>query len=131
MKEFFGIGGYTRTPEGYLSGQHLTFVGSLLVLMVVLAVALGRRNSLRTEREKNRVLIVSALLIDGFELLKIVLACVAAGSAEALLYNLPLFLCSIQLIALPLAAFSRGQVREACAICFRWRTPAFRIPRGN
>lgn len=113
MKEFFGIGGYTRTPEGYLSWQHLTFVGSLLVLMVVLAVALGRRNSLRTEREKNRVLIVSALLIDGFELLKIVLACVAAGSAEALLYNLPLFLCSIQLIALPLAAFSRGQVREA------------------
>ena len=113
MKEFFGIGGYTRTPEGYLSWQHLTFVGSLLLLMVVLAVVLGRRNRLRTDSEKNRVLIAAALLIDGFELLKIVLACVVEGSAEAILYNLPLFLCSIQLIALPLAAFSRGHVRDA------------------
>ena len=29
------------------------------------------------------------------------------------LYNLPLFLCSIQLITIPLAAFSKGRVREA------------------
>ncbi len=29
------------------------------------------------------------------------------------LYNLPLFLCSIQLIALPLAAFSKGRVKDA------------------
>ncbi len=113
MKEFFGIGGYTRTPEGYLSWQHLTFVGSLLVLMVALAVLLGQRNRLRTDKEKNRVLVAAALLIDGLELLKIVLACVVEGSAEAILYNLPLFLCSIQLIALPLAAFSRGAVRDA------------------
>ena len=26
VKEFFGIGGYTREPEGYLSWQHITFV---------------------------------------------------------------------------------------------------------
>ena len=29
------------------------------------------------------------------------------------LYNLPLFLCSIQLIAIPLAAFSKGRMEEA------------------
>ena len=29
------------------------------------------------------------------------------------MHNLPLFLCSIQLISIPLAAFSKGRVREA------------------
>ena len=33
MKEFFGIGGYTREPEGYLSPQHLLFVTVLMVIM--------------------------------------------------------------------------------------------------
>lgn len=113
MKEFFGFGGYSRTPEGFLSWQHLTFVGSLLVLMVVLAVILGKRNSLKSIQEKNKVLIVAALLIDSLEIFKIIIACVNGGSAEPILYNLPLFLCSIQLIALPLAAFSKGRVQEA------------------
>ena len=44
MKEFFGIGGYQRAPEGFLSWQHLLFVGSLLVLMFVLSIWLGKRN---------------------------------------------------------------------------------------
>ncbi len=35
MKEFFGFGGYTRTPEGFLSWQHLLFVGLLLGTMVL------------------------------------------------------------------------------------------------
>ena len=30
------------------------------------------------------------------------------------LYDLPLFLCSIQLIAIPMAAFCKGRVKEAC-----------------
>ena len=29
------------------------------------------------------------------------------------MYNLPLFLCSIQLITIPLAAFSKGRIKEA------------------
>lgn len=44
MREFFGIGGYQRTPEGAFSWQHLLFVSSLMVLMVVLAVFLGKQN---------------------------------------------------------------------------------------
>ena len=118
IKEYFGIGGYTRTPEGAYSWQHLTFVGLLLTVMVVLAVWLGRRNRGRTAKEQNRVLIWAALLIDGFELVKIAIACWSSHAGgypwyEGILYNLPLFLCSIQLIALPLAAFTRGALKAA------------------
>ena len=105
--------GYSRTPEGYLSWQHLLFVTSLILLMAVSAVVLGRKNRGKCVREKNRVLIVAAILIDAFELLKIILHCVASKEADRWLYELPLFLCSIQLIALPLAAFSKGKIKEA------------------
>ena len=113
MKEFFGFGGYQRPAEGFLSWQHLTFVTLLMVVMAVCAVWLGRRRRHADEKTKNRVLIVAALLMDGFEIFKLVLCCFRAGSAESLLLNLPLFLCSIQLITLPLAAFSRGRLKEA------------------
>ena len=119
LKEYFGIGGYTRTPEGAYSWQHLTFVGLLLATMVVLAVWLGCRNRTRDGAVQNRVIVWAALLIDGFELIKIAVACWNSHVSgdpwyEGILYNLPLFLCSIQLIALPLAAFTRGRLQESC-----------------
>lgn len=113
MGEFLGFGGYTREPEGALSWQHLTFVGSLLLIMTLLAVVLGRKNRLAAPNVKNRVLIAAALLIDGFELFKIVVLCLRSESWEPILYNLPLFLCSIQLIAIPMAAFCKGRLQEA------------------
>lgn len=113
MKEFFGIGGYTRTAEGFLSWQHLTQVFLFLSLMVVLAVIIGKRNIGGSREKQNKVLIWSAILIDGFELFKIGLLCYRSNAWSPILHNLPLFLCSIQLIALPLAAFSRGRLQEA------------------
>ena len=113
MKEFFGFGGYTRTPEGYMSWQHLVFVSSLIAVMVLLAVVLGRRNRNKPMSVKNRVLVVCAILIDALELFKIVLLCFRGHDAMHWLYELPLFLCSIQLITIPLAAFSKGRVKEA------------------
>lgn len=113
MKEFFGFGGYTRPAEGAYSWQHLTFVTGLLLIMTVLAVLLGKQNRVQTEKVKNRVLIWSAFLIDGLEILKIVVLCFRGNDPWGWLYNLPLFLCSIQLIAIPLAAFSHGRIRQA------------------
>ena len=113
MKEFLGIGGYTRPAEGFLSWQHLLFVGALLTVMTLLAVWLGKRNRLLPVQSKNRPLVAAALLIDGLELFKIAVLCYKDSSAQPILYNLPLFLCSIQLIAIPLAAFSKGRVQEA------------------
>lgn len=113
MKEFLGFGGYARPAEGAYSWQHLLFVGSLLTIMAVLAVLLGRKNRNATLQQKNKVIIASALLIDGFEIFKIVVLCLRGESLRPILHNLPLFLCSIQLIALPLAAFSKGRIEEA------------------
>ena len=113
MKEFFGFGGYTRPAEGFLSWQHLLFVGLLLTAMTVLAIWLGKKNRFASPRQQNRVMIAAAILIDGLELFKIVLLCFRAGDTSPILRNLPLFLCSIQLIAIPLAAFSRGRVKES------------------
>lgn len=113
MGEFFGFGGYQREPEGYFSWQHLVFVTSLMIIMVTLAVLLGLRNKDKDDKTKNKVLIWSAILIDSFEILKIVLICIRSKDTMAWLHMLPLFLCSIQLITIPLAAFAKGRVKEA------------------
>ena len=112
MDKFFGFGGAMGEPEGYLSWQHLTFVLSMNLLMIALAIFFGLKNRKKSDNEKNLPLIVAAIVIDGFEILKFVIECVNAGSFEPLLYDLPLFLCSIQLFALPVAAFGKGRVRE-------------------
>lgn len=113
MREFFGFGGYERPAEGFLSWQHLLFVGLLLTGMVLAAVFLGKAYRGKALQAQNKVLIAAALLIDGLELFKIVLLCFRGGSLRPILHNLPLFLCSIQLIAIPMAAFSKGRIKEA------------------
>ena len=113
MKEFFGFGGYSRSAEGYMSWQHLAFVSLLTLVMILCAVMLGRRYRNCDTRKKNRVLIASALLIDGLELFKIVILSVRHSDPVYFVRVLPLFLCSIQLITIPLAAFSKGRIKEA------------------
>ena len=113
MKEFFGIGGYTRTAEGYLSAEHLLFVTCLMAVMFAAAILLGRKFRHTSDTAKNRVLIATAIIMDSIELFKIVFMCWRSSDPFLWLYELPLFLCSIQLIALPLAAFSRGRIKES------------------
>lgn len=111
--EFLGFGGYQRPAEGYMSWQHLTFVTALVIVMAVCAVVLGRKYRNRTEREKNRVMILTAILIDSVEFFKILIMCIRYENPWHWLKVLPLFLCSIQLIAIPMAAFSKGRLKEA------------------
>ena len=113
FNEFFGIGGYARTPEGWFSWQHIVFVTALMIIMAGLAVFLGIKNKHADEKKKNLVLIWAAILIDGFELFKIIMGCVTNNDPLNFLYNLPLFLCSIQLITIPVAAFAGGRIKEA------------------
>lgn len=113
IKEFFGIGGYTRAPEGYFSWQHLTFVTTLMVIMTLLAIWLGKKCCNANVKSKNKVLKIASILIVVIELTKIIFNCFEAGSIESIRSNLPLFLCSIQLITIPLAAFSKGRIKEA------------------
>ena len=100
-------------PEGYLSWQHLLFVSGFMLLMVGAAVILGRKNKYRSEREKNLVLIIAAILIDAFEIFKIIIISARSDDPMVWTMELPLFLCSIQLITIPLAAFAKGRVKES------------------
>ena len=113
MREFFGFGGYQRQAEGFMSWQHLVFVTSLMAIMIGLAILFGRRMRNEEVAKKNRALMVAAILIDALEIFKIVIMCARGNDPMGWLYELPLFLCSIQLITIPLAAFSKGRVREA------------------
>jgi len=113
MKEFFGWGGYARKAEGFLSWQHILFVSCLMVVMAVLAVFFGMKKRNESEPQKNRVLIFSAVLIDSVELFKIITLCFRAKDAMLWIYELPLFMCSILLVAIPMAAFSKGRLKEA------------------
>lgn len=113
MKDFWGIGGYAREPEGYMSWQHLLFVSILMVLMIGLAVLLGKKLRHRPYKSRNRVLKAAAVLLFVFKLIEMFLPCVINDDPMAWLYALPLFLCSIQMITVPLAAFSRGRLKEA------------------
>lgn len=113
LKDFFGFGGYERTPEGAYSWQHLLFTFIVISLMVALAIILGIRNKNKDLETKNKVLIWAAILIDAFEIFKITIFCIRGHSLSAFRTTLPLFLCSIQLITLPVAAFSKGRIKEA------------------
>lgn len=113
IKEFFGFGGYERAAEGYFSWQHLLFVSILNVLMIASAVILGKKLKNKDDNRKNKVLVYAAIALNAFEIFKIILLSFRQQNALHILYNLPLFLCSIQLITLPLAAFSKGRLKEA------------------
>ena len=113
--EFLGIGGYQRDAEGFFSWQHLTFVGILSVFMIVLAVVFGKRHRNADDKARRRFLLVSAIVIDSLEIFKAVVYCAGdANPALRALYFLPLFLCTMQMITIPVAAFTHGKVQEAC-----------------
>ncbi len=111
MKDFWGFGGYQREPEGYFSWQHLTFVTSLMAIMVVLAIFFGLRNKNKELKQKNKVLIWATIIIEAIYVFELIFFTIRDNNT--ILYNLPLFLCSIQYITIPLAAFSKGKIKEA------------------
>ncbi|MBQ6174406.1 MAG: YwaF family protein [Clostridia bacterium] len=117
MREFFGLevenGGYLREPEGYFSWQHLLFVTLICLTAILLGILLGKRSRSRSYREKNRVLITAALLFDALEVFEIVFLCFRSHDPLNWVKNLPLFLCSVQAIALPMAAFCKGRLKLA------------------
>ena len=113
IREYFGFGGYTREVEGYFSWQHIAFVTAFMAVMIAAAVFFGIRNKNKSPGEKNSVLIAAAILMIIFKIIEVSVIGVREQNPMQWKYMLPLFLCSIQLITIPLAAFSRGRVREA------------------
>ncbi len=113
IKEFFGIGGYKRKVEGAWSLEHILFTATFIVVMIFLGIFLGIKYR-NNEKAKRRTIIVAAISINAIEIFKIIILCIRSGNAlGTILETLPLFLCSIMLIALPLAAFTKGKLKEA------------------
>lgn len=114
IKEFLGFAEPQTEPAGAYSWHHLTFVTTLVLIMFALAIVIGLHYRKHPDKNKNIPLIWAALLIDSFEIFKIVIGCLHADDPiDSLLFDLPLFLCSIQLITLPLAAFTKGRLKDA------------------
>lgn len=84
-----------------------------MVLMVALAWLLGKKYRSSAYSVKNKILIWASALIVGIDLFEIVFVCIRDNDPWAWKYLLPLFLCSMQAVAMPLAALSKGKVREA------------------
>lgn len=113
MKEFFGFGGYERPAEGFLSWQHILFVSCFIVAMIALAIYFGLKFRNRSEADKNKVLLWTAIILDSCEVFRVIMACIVCEDPLRWLYELPLFLCGIPLILVPMAALTKGRVREA------------------
>lgn len=115
MAEFFGFGKgkypYGAPADGYLSWQHLVFVSIFVFTAIGLAIYLGLLNKNKSDKTKNTVLIWAAIIMDSFEIVKIIIGCIQTPNYWKICF--PLFLCSIQLITIPLAAFCKGRVKEA------------------
>lgn len=113
LGDFFGFGGYKRTPEGAWSWQHILFTALMVCTAVFLAIFLGLKNKDNNEK-KNKIIIISAIAIDSFEIFKIIILCIRSGAVwDTIIHTLPLFFCSLMLIVLPLAAFCKGRIKEA------------------
>ena len=121
MLEFFGLSkdsngqyGYLREAEGAWSFGHIFFVTMLILAMIALAIFVGLKFKNKPYASKNKVLVWAAILINAFEVVKIVVLSIRGQDPLKFLYVLPLFLCSIQLIAIPMAAACKGRVKNAC-----------------
>lgn len=111
--DFFGIGGYHRIPEGAWSWQHILFTSIMVSIMIFLGFFLGIKFK-NNQKLKNRTIMIAAIFIDSIEIFRVTILCIRSGNPfDTIIHVLPLFLCSIMLIALPLAAFSKGRLKEA------------------
>lgn len=121
MLEFFGLSkgsegeyDYLRPAEGAWSFEHIFFVTTLILLMIAIAIYVGLKFKNKPYASKNKVLVWAAILINAFEIVKIIVLSIRAQDPFKFLYVLPLFLCSIQLIAIPMAAACKGRLKNAC-----------------
>lgn len=120
LKEYFGWTSL-REPEGWFSPAHLIYVSIMIAITVWLAVWLGRKYREKDLKSKTKVLGFAAVTMIACELFKIVLFCVKDQTIATVRDNLPLWLCSIVLFSLPIAAFGKGRAREGASdftFCF-------------
>ncbi|MCQ2556268.1 MAG: YwaF family protein [Clostridia bacterium] len=112
VKEFFRWTN-NRESEPFLGWQHLLTVAIFLGVAIFLAIYFGRKYRHSEKNKKLKVLKVAAILMISLEVIKIVVISIRNKDALSILSMLPLFLCSMHLFSIPLAAFAKGKVQDA------------------
>lgn len=121
IRIFFGFTPDPREAEGFFSPAHLLFVSAMLLITVTVALLTAKKRRGKGREERLHPLKYAAVIMLFCESLKAVILCTRGRGLSELRGILPLFLCSVMLFALPLAAFARGRVREAAldfSLCF-------------
>ena len=113
IRQFFGFEEDPRTPEGWFSWQHLTYVTALVIAVILLGTTVGRHFRGLSFAQRRKPLRVAAVLMLALEAFKIILISIRSGDPWSFRSMLPLFLCSIILFTLPIAAFGRGRLAAA------------------
>lgn len=113
IARYFGFGEDLYEAEGWFSWQHIVFVTVAIAIASLLAIFFARKNHNKDRKTQLKVLKVAAITMLTAETIKIVLVCFRWHDVWAFRTVLPLFLCSILLISLPLAAFAKGKVQNA------------------
>ena len=62
-----------------------------MIIMILSAAYLGLKNKNKELTQKNKVIMWAAILIDGFELFKILIFSLRGKDPMAFIYELPLF----------------------------------------
>lgn len=110
--QYFGFGPGLYEAEGWFSWQHIVFVTICIAITIFLAILFAKLS--KGDRKKQiKVLRVAAIIMLSAELIKIILHEFTCKDVWAFRSVLPLFLCSILLFSLPIAAFAKGRVQEA------------------
>lgn len=112
MGQFFGKPEFA-TPEGAYSWQHMLHVSISLIIAIVMAIVLGRKNRNKDMATKNKVLIWTAFIMHTVETMRIFIGIGASYNGMSWLWELPFFLCSMQFITIPIAALGKGKLKEA------------------
>ena len=117
MKEalavYFGFAEDTRPQVTYLSWQQLTYVTAMVVAALIIGIVLGRRSRKKPFEKRITSLKVMSVVMVACELLKIAVICLRVHDISQARSLYPLFLCSIMLFALSIAAFAKGRLQKA------------------
>ena len=119
IARYFGFGPDLYEAEGWFSWQHIVFVSVFVAVTIFLALFLAHINKDKDRKAQLKVLKIAAIVMISAELIKIILiewqGIINSNYQDFGRFRsvLPLFLCSILLISLPVAAFAKGRIQEA------------------
>ena len=103
-----------RTPEGMFSFAHLASVSVALAIFVCAAYLLGRKFKNDPQAQTITLLTSGFAIVMVFIIKMVYLLWGTPHFWESLIGNAPLYLCDMQIFIIPIAALTRGRVRDCC-----------------